>query len=230
MAYPVAPLALAAALGWVLPGVVCAQEVSTVPVRREPAVVFKAGVEVVTLTAAVRDGTGRVVRDLRRADFEVLDRGIARDISSFHAGDAPISLAVLLDISGSMAVGGNIDRARSAVSVATSMLNSTDDEAALFTFDAKLQEVVSFTNDVDAVRRVSLEGQPWGMTSLVRCHRGRRETCSRARESASRAARDHGRRGYRQQLERSRGIRVCEFDRRAGVRAGGCHAAGPPGW
>jgi len=166
MAYPVAPLALAAALAWALPGGECAQEVSTVPVRLEPAVVFKAGVDVVTLTAAVRDGRGRVVRNLRRADFEVLDRGIARDISGFHAGDAPISLAVLLDISGSMAVGGNIDRARSAVSVATSMLNSTDDEAALFTFDAKLQEVVSFTNDVDAVRHVSLEGQPWGITSL----------------------------------------------------------------
>ena len=166
MTYPVAPLALAAAFVWALPGVVFAQETSIVPAGREPAVVFKAGVDVVTLTAAVRDGRGRVVRDLQRADFEVLDAGVARDISGFHAGDAPISLAVLLDISGSMAVGGNIDRARSAVSVAMSMLNSSDDEAALFTFDARLQEVVSFTNNLDAVRRISLEGEPWGMTSL----------------------------------------------------------------
>ena len=127
---------------------------------------FKAGVDVVTLTATVRDRRGRVVRDLQRADFEVLDAGVARDISDFRAGDAAISLAVLLDISGSMAMGGNIDRARSAVSVAMGLLSASDDEAALFTFDAKLQEVVSFTKNLDAVRRVSLEGQPWGMTSL----------------------------------------------------------------
>jgi VWFA-related protein len=36
----------------------------------------------------------------------------------------------------------------------------------LFTFDATLREVVPFTRDVDLVRRVNLEGRPWGMTSL----------------------------------------------------------------
>ena len=126
---------------------------------------FRAGVEVVTITAAVRDRRGRVVRDLQRADFEVIDSGIRREIRDFYAGEAPISLAVLLDISGSMAVGGNIDRARHAIAVATGMLRGAD-EAALFTFDASLQEVVAFTGDLDRIRRVSLEGRPWGITSL----------------------------------------------------------------
>ncbi|MBF8300324.1 MAG: hypothetical protein HW394_694 [Acidobacteria bacterium] len=162
----VAPLVLTAVFVWTLPGGLCAQETSTVPAGREPAIVFKAGVEVVTLTAAVRDRRGRVVRDLKPSDFQVLDTGMARDIRDFYAGDAPISLAVLLDISGSMAVGGNMDRARHAVAVAMGRLSASDDEAALFTFDAKLQEVVSFTRDLDAIRRVSLEGRPWGITSL----------------------------------------------------------------
>ena len=162
----VAALVLTTALAWTPPGVLYAQETSTVPARRELAITFKAGVEVVTLTAAVRDRRGRVVRDLKRSDFQVLDTGIAQDIRDFQSGDAPISLAVLLDISGSMAVGGNMDRARHAVAVAMGMLTGGDDEAALFTFDAKLREVVSFTRDLDAVRRVSLEGRPWGMTSL----------------------------------------------------------------
>ncbi|MSO81693.1 MAG: VWA domain-containing protein [Acidobacteria bacterium] len=161
-----APVVLIAALVCTPPGVLCAQEISPGPARQEQAIVFRAGVEVVTLTAAVRDGRGRVVRDLKRSDFQVLDTGIAQDIRDFHSGDAPISLAVLLDISGSMAVGGNMDRARHAVAVAMGMLTGGDDEAALFTFDAKLQEVVSFTKNLDAVRRVSLEGRPWGMTSL----------------------------------------------------------------
>ena len=134
--------------------------------RQEPTVTFKTGVEVVTVTAAVRDRRGRIVRDLKSSDFEVLDTGAARELRDFYSGEAPISLAVLLDISGSMAVGGNIDRARFAVSLATGMLNGGDDEAALYTFDSKLEQIVSFTRDVDRIRRVSLEGTPWGMTSL----------------------------------------------------------------
>jgi VWFA-related protein len=77
-----------------------------------------------------------------------------------------VSLAVLLDISGSMSVGGNMDRAREAVAVAMQNLRPSSDEAALFTFDSQLQEVVPFTTDLDRVRRVSLQGAPWGKTSL----------------------------------------------------------------
>jgi VWFA-related protein len=132
----------------------------------QPQVIFKAGVEVVTVTAAVRDQHGRVVRDLKKSDFQVLDAGVPREIRDFYVGDSPISLAVLLDISGSMAVGGNMDRARNAVAVAMMNLRDRDDEAALFTFDTRLEKVVDFTTDLDRVRRVSLAGTPWGQTSL----------------------------------------------------------------
>jgi VWFA-related protein len=132
----------------------------------QPQIAFRSGVEVVTVSASVRDERGRVIRDLRKSDFQVLDAGAPIDIRDFYAGDSPVSLAVLLDISGSMAVGGNMDRARHAVNIAMSNLRRDTDEAALYTFDSKLQEVVTFTTDLDRIRRVSLEGQPWGMTSL----------------------------------------------------------------
>ena len=136
------------------------------PANQRPTVTFRAGVEVVSITAAVRDGRGRIVRNLKRSDFEVIDRGTPREIREFYTGEAPISLAVLLDISGSMAVARNIDRARHAVSVAMGLLNSGRDEAALYTFDSELREIVPFTREVDRVRRVTLEGRPWGLTSL----------------------------------------------------------------
>src|SRR5688500_5514688 len=122
--------------------------------RQQPLATFKSAVEVVTVTASVRDGRGRVIRDLKKADFEVLDTGIPRQIKDFYAGDSPVSLAVLLDISGSMSVGGNMDRAREAVAVAMMNLKTGSDEAALFTFDSQLQEVIGFTKDLDRVRRV----------------------------------------------------------------------------
>ncbi len=134
--------------------------------EQTPQTTFKSSVEVVTVNASVRDGRGRVVRNLKKADFEVLDSGATRVIRDFYTGDSPASLAILLDISGSMAVGGNMERARAAVAVAMSTLRNHSDEAALFTFDSELQEVVLFTKDLDRVRRVSLEGKPWGKTSL----------------------------------------------------------------
>lgn len=134
--------------------------------RQEPQVTFKSGVDLVTVSVSVRTERGRIVRNLTREDFSVFHSGQAAAIRDFYSGDSPISLAILLDISGSMAVGGNIDRAREAVAVTTMNLRTQTDEAALFTFDSELQQVVGFTTDVANVHRVSLEGTPWGKTSL----------------------------------------------------------------
>ena len=136
------------------------------PERSAPQITFRSAVELVTVSVSVRDDRGRIVRNLQRQDFEVIDDGRRRDVRDFHVGDSAISLAVLLDISGSMSVGGNMDRARNAVAVAMRSLGLPTDEAALYTFDSQLQEVVKFTTDLDRIRRVSLEGKPWGQTSL----------------------------------------------------------------
>ena len=141
-------------------------QTSSPPVSQAPAATFKSGVEVVTVTAAVRDDHGRVVRNLTKADFMVVDSGVPRRIQDFYAGDSPVSIAILLDISGSMGVGGNMDRARAAVRTVLAHLQARGDEAALYTFDSKLQEVVPFTTDLDRIRALSLAGRPWGMTSL----------------------------------------------------------------
>ena len=153
------PVLVIAVLAWA--GALSAQSE-----QRESQATFKSGVELVTVSVAVRTEGNRVVRDLQRTDFTVLDTGQPTKILDFYAGDSPISLAILLDISGSMAVGGNIDRAREAVNVVTTTLRSEGDEAALYTFDSELQEVVEFTKDLDHIRRVSLKGTPWGKTSL----------------------------------------------------------------
>jgi VWFA-related protein len=128
--------------------------------------VFRSTVDAIVVAATVRDARGRIVRDLKQADFSIVDAGFPRKIDQFFSGDAPISLAVLLDISGSMGVGGNMERARNAVAVATHHLSDEADEAALFTFDSTLEQVVGFTKDLARIRRVSLEGTPWGKTSL----------------------------------------------------------------
>ena len=94
----------------------------------------------VTVAATVRDGRGRIVRNLKKNDFEVhRQRRRAADSADSTPANAPISLAVLLDISGSMAVGGNMERARQAVACRPRPSADAADEAALFTFDYELQ-------------------------------------------------------------------------------------------
>ena len=163
---PIGSLVLTTLLA-VGPGDLFAQGSSpTTPVSQTPAATFKSAVEVVSVTAAVRDSRGRVVRDLKKSDFIVVDSGYTRPILDFYAGQSAVSVALLLDISGSMGVGGNMDRAREAVRVILSHLQGRGDEAALYTFDSKLVEAVPFTTDLDRIRRLSLAGRPWGLTSL----------------------------------------------------------------
>ena len=139
---------------------------SSTPDQDGPVATFKSGVDLVTVSVAVRDARGRVVRNLTRTDFQVIDSGFGRPIKDFYFGESPISLAILLDISGSMGVGGNMDRARQAVRTVLTRLEARGDEAAFYTFDSKLQEVVPFTTELNRIRAVSLAGRPWGMTSL----------------------------------------------------------------
>jgi Ca-activated chloride channel family protein len=132
----------------------------------DPRPTFRGGVEAVTLSVTVRDQRGRPVTGLSRRDFVVFDTGSPRAIRAFIEDEAAVSLAVLLDISGSMAVAGNIDRARRVVSETMARLQTGRDEAALLTFDSTLQEVRGFTTDLARVASVNLSGTPWGLTSL----------------------------------------------------------------
>ena len=63
---------------------------------------FKSGIDLVRVSAIVRDQKGRFVEDLSARDFEVIDGGIVRTISDFRRDGAAISVALLFDVSGSM--------------------------------------------------------------------------------------------------------------------------------
>src|SRR5436853_426466 len=83
-----------------------------VPGSQGPVATFKAGVELVRVTAVVRDRRGHFVQDLSKRDFEVIDNGAARPITDFRSYLSGISAALLFDVSGSME--GNLGVARDA--------------------------------------------------------------------------------------------------------------------
>src|SRR5262249_22183858 len=102
---------------------------------------FKSSVDVVTIQASVRDGRGRVVSGLRPTDFEVLDSCPLRQILSLRSDrQSRLSLAVLVDMSGSMRIGPKVEMAPQSYVSVLADVGSGPDEVALFTFDAELRE------------------------------------------------------------------------------------------
>ena len=131
-----------------------------------PPHIFRSAVDLVTIQASVRDAHGRVMQGLTRADFEVRDNGQLRPVIEFRADQqSPVTLAILVDMSGSMSIGAKIAMARQAYDSVLAHLREQD-EVALFTFDSSLHERQGFTHDFTRLRDGLSAFEPFGTTSL----------------------------------------------------------------
>jgi Ca-activated chloride channel homolog len=135
-----------------------------VPVSERP--VYRSGVDLVTVTAVVRDRKGRPIADLQREDFELFESGRLRQITDFRHNDGPISVALLVDVSGSMHVGSNNAAARATVDMVVGWLEPGRDHAALYTFDTGLRESRPFTSDFSGFGESLAGVAAFGQTSL----------------------------------------------------------------
>src|SRR5207342_1539447 len=99
------------------------------------------------------DTRGRAVSGLVSTDFEVRDNGQVRPILSLRSDhQSPLSLAILVDMSGSMAIGAKIAMARRAYDSILTQLHQGQDEVALFTFDRSLHQRRDFTHDLATLK------------------------------------------------------------------------------
>ena len=133
--------------------------------RQESRPTFRAGVSRVSLNVVVRDSHGRAIRNLVGSDFQVFDHGRAVQITDFRAGEEPVSLAILVDTSGSMGLGARLATAKQAFDLLLAQYRP-EDEGALFTFDRTLSEIVSFSSDAADLRKGFERVHPFGSTSL----------------------------------------------------------------
>ena len=149
----------------------------------QPAQTFRSAVDLVTIQTSVRDARGRAVSGLTPTDFEVRDNGQLRPILSLRSDrQSPLSLAILVDMSGSMRVGPKIAMARQAYGSILSQLRQGQDEVAIFTFDSSLHDRRDFTRDLSTLKDALSEYEPFGTTSLYDA------TAATARHLAARSA------------------------------------------
>jgi len=149
----------------------------------EPQQTFRSTVDVVTIQASVRDARGRVVSGLTTTDFEVRDNGQLRPILSLRSDrQSPLSIAILVDMSGSMRISQKIAMARQAYDSVLAQLHQGQDEVALFTFDESVHERRDFTRDLPTLKDALADFKAFGTTSLYDA------TAATARRLAARSA------------------------------------------
>ncbi len=105
--------------------------------------------DLITLTVTVTDMYGRFVTGLGKKAFTIFDEKSEQEISFFSDEDAPVSLGVIFDVSGSMG-GDKISRAREALSrfIETS---HQGDEYFLIGFNNRAQLLLDRTRNSDAL-------------------------------------------------------------------------------
>ena len=140
-----------------------ASDTHVVQAQQEPVIRFRSGVELVRVNTVVRDRRGRFVTGLTAKDFDVRDRGESRPILSTEPDKAAVSLALLFDVSGSME--GRQEWARETGTHVLAWLNGAD-EAAVFTFDTRLEEVAGFAPGRTQLPDGLSSVRPFGATSL----------------------------------------------------------------
>lgn len=125
---------------------------------------YKVDVNLVLVPVTITDPMNRLVTGLDRENFNIFEGRDQQEIKTFSSEDAPISLGVIFDMSGSMT--SKIERAREAVIEFFKTANPQD-EFFMITFADKPEEISDFTSSVDDIQGKLIYTIPKGRTALL---------------------------------------------------------------
>ena len=124
-------------------------------------------VNLVLLDVSVKDAHGSYATDLKRDNFQVFDNGQPRPLAHFSSIDAPVTVGLIIDNSGSMRA------KRSEVifaGLAFAKESNPRDEFFVVNFNDRfypgLPKGMAFTDDLKILRNALYYGEPRGQTAL----------------------------------------------------------------
>jgi Ca-activated chloride channel family protein len=118
----------------------------------------------VLIPVAVTDPMGRFVTGLDKENFKLLEDKIDQEILQFSSEDAPMSVGIVFDTSGSM--GSKLMKSREAVKQFMKTANP-EDEFFLIQFNDRPEMVVPFTPDTEEIQNRLMFAQSKGRTALL---------------------------------------------------------------
>ncbi len=155
----------ALALGLLLMRPASAQQ-STTPEDPPADTGFKLHAEtsLVLIPVTVTDSVNRFVLGLEKGDFHVLEDGVEQTVAHFSGEDAPLSVGLVFDESGSMDY--KLRTAQLAVAQFLKTMNA-EDEAFLVEFSDSAKVTVGFTRHTEEIQNALKISQPGGLTAML---------------------------------------------------------------
>jgi Ca-activated chloride channel homolog len=125
---------------------------------------MKVDVDLVLVPVTITDPMNRLVTGLEKDNFQLFESNSAQEIRTFSSEDAPVSLGVIFDSSGSMS--SKMDRAKDAV-VEFFKTANPQDEFFMITFSDEPEQVSDFTTSVDEIQNKLVYAVPRKRTALL---------------------------------------------------------------
>jgi len=125
---------------------------------------LKVDVDLVLVSVTITDPMNRLVTGLEKDNFQVYEDKQPQEIRHFSSEDAPISLGVIFDMSGSMS--NKIEKAREAV-VEFFKTANPQDEFFMIAFNDRPELLADFTRSVEDIQGKLLYTVPRGRTALL---------------------------------------------------------------
>jgi len=133
------------------------------PESRELATNLRVDSSLALIPALVTTILGTPVADLNKDDFRIFENGAEQSITYFGTEDAPVSVGLLLDTSGSMQ-----NKMQKSLQAAAQLFKASNvqDEFFLMEFNGHPTLSVPFTSDSEELSRRIARTRPFGRTSL----------------------------------------------------------------
>jgi Ca-activated chloride channel family protein len=125
---------------------------------------LKVAVDLVLVPVTITDPMNRLVTGLEKDNFQLFEGSAKEEIKSFSSEDAPVSLGVIFDSSGSMS--SKMDRAKDAVMEFFKTANPQD-EFFMITFSDEPEVISDFTSSVDDIQGKLVFTVPRKRTALL---------------------------------------------------------------
>lgn len=125
---------------------------------------IKKKVDLVLVPVTITDQMDRLVTGLDKNNFQVFEGKEKQEIQHFSNEDAPVSVGIIFDMSGSMT--DKIDRAREAV-VQFCKTANPQDEFFMITFSDQPRLATGFTSNPDDIQNKLIYTAPKGRTALL---------------------------------------------------------------
>jgi Ca-activated chloride channel family protein len=135
---------------------------------KDKALAHEVVVSAISIAVTVQDKKGTYINDLTQEDFNVYENNEKKDITYFsHNFEAPLSLTVLLDVSGSMALQDRLKESKEALRYLITDLLDVHDEVSLLIFaDREVEVAVSFSKNKNNFLTVLKKIEAYGQTAL----------------------------------------------------------------